>query len=238
MDAKKWAARYAANARFDYVKLRFNSAYDKRERIVREDVYRAVSDWLQSSGYGGLYMPPRFTVLPSSYSKPDGKLLVEFFGPTAAAVAYLDFKYAFYITYAHVKSFVESTRTMRGLSDIFIDQPGSRAVSLRRYNSQKNGKMAGVVISLGSAKSGIHISIYQRQNEYIGVECKFRDEQVTEQTYLLNQQYENSDFSSAMGWYLLLGRFAERAGSAVATEIYRRRLQDDVVPMFREDVTL
>ena len=168
-----WIEDYATNAHLDYIKLRIQSCRHPRKTVFIREIQSAYETWTRL--HPGDYHLPKVTVLDPSPAKPDGMTLVELFGPVAQCVRYLPTTYLYNVTYAHVKTYVKRLE-MAEMARIAIELQGWRQPSVRRYKKGRGNKESGIVVAFGSGKSGLHLSVYRRGGQPVGMEGKFRDE--------------------------------------------------------------
>lgn len=223
--ASEWARAFSQCARFDYVKLTFSDTHPIHRHNVDDTISKAMS-FVYEKYQGRTVHLPKMTTLEPSQNKPNGKYIVELFGVAAECVHYLPFGWSQYLRYVHVKSFMSNLRDtgVLAIKDVYESEQGVRSFTPTypgtRSRSPKGNKLPS--LRSGSRKSGTHSIVYQRTGAPIGVEVRFRDEQVTDTTLSVFDLRENTNFSDLSGWGVLLFTFARKAAEFVERDFFSR----------------
>lgn len=198
--------------RYDYVKLTFRDASPQGSRRRFDRITEAVNLYMGDAPIGS-WREPKQTFLAPGESRPNGLHIVEIWGVAADAVTKLPWEWVEYLTYAHVKTYVdvtagESYETMLNL----FDQPGyrktARTTPRRQRHSKKDSRRPG--LQIGSKKSSLHFGIYVRPWEKVGVEGRFRDERLWNARDLACVAVgEPTDRKARGGWVMLLRLLAK-----------------------------
>ena len=222
-----WKARMASVARYDRVKFRFRDCGPAFVAAMDEVLGRAYATLLDRCKGMDIRAPKR-TILPASMSKPEGLLIYELNGLCAEAVRYLPAGWLMDATYVDVKSFVRLAPEVgsfdEGFGSILNVEGGRRMLSTRRYpRASKDGaKRSGMVYTLGSGKSGLHLNAYMRPGQPVGIEGKYRDEAVASVAQRALEMYSGGILTDAGAWDVALRDWAYISAQAWEAELLYR----------------
>lgn len=212
--ASQWARAFVKHTRFDYIKLRFPDVHPIHLNTVNTTILAALEMLLEE--YPGERLSlPKHTTLPPSANKPNGKYIIELFGLSAEAVKYMPHGWAQFVTYAHVKCYGSTTaeRGIMAMKALYEEKQGPRSFSVTYPGTMSRTSKGSKLPSLrsGSRKSGQHGVIYKRTGAPVGMEARFRDEQVANVTLDVLQLMAEDKLKDNGGWDMLRYRWAQMA---------------------------
>lgn len=227
--SRSWFREMATVARYDYIKITFPDVHPVHRQHVDDAISVAVGRLREEYPKLQLHLP-KATTLPPSPNKPDGKYIIELAGFVAEACKYLPAGWLEYVTYAHVKSFCELPPgwTLDDFGKVLTDRAGGyRNLSVRQYNrgNKTQTKQPGKAYTLGSGKSGCHLNAYRRPGQPVGIEGKFRDEQVKNVTLDALDWYEANKQNDQGAWDFARAAWGRRSAEVWSHELLNRGVE-------------
>lgn len=215
--------------RFDYVKFTFRDAHPDLSQQRFMKALTAVNKFC-SEMLPGTWREPKQTFLDPAQSRPNGLHIIEIWGIAANAVVSLPWAWVEYLTFAHVKTYVDlqGNTTYDELLHLF-DTPGfrkgTRITPRRQRHSVKDSSRPG--LQLGSKKSDLHFGIYVRPGEKVGVEARFRDERLATARDNACLAVGEPTSRAKGGWVVLLRQLASVGRNQLDYEFLSRDAEVD-----------